>query len=180
MSNTISNKALKLKLNPNSSQYSQFIKFFGCERFVYNFYLNEKNQFYEKEIKPLGNDKKARNAVWKTFEETSLADLKKQYSFLKEADSQGIANAYMNLRAAYQKFYSGLTKLPKFHSRKSKNSYKNSMMKQNCLNWNKHYNAIKLTEGSPVDKDTLENSVSSIKVIAHNNIVCFSDLSKDF
>ena len=125
MSNTISNKALKLKLNPNSSQYSRFIKFFGCERFVYNFYLNEKNQFYEKEIKPLGNDKKARNAVWKTFEETSLADLKKQYPFLKEADSQGIANAYMNLRVAYQKFYSGLAKLPKFHSRKSKNSYKN-------------------------------------------------------
>ena len=58
ISNTISNKALKLKLNPNLSQYSQFIKFFGCERFVYNFYLNEKNQFYEKEIKPLGNDKK--------------------------------------------------------------------------------------------------------------------------
>ena len=138
MSNTISNKALKLKLNPNSSQYSRFLKFFGCERFVYNFYLNEKNQFYEKEIKPLGNDKKARNAVWGLFEETPLAELKKQYPFLKEADSQGIANAYMNLRTAYQKFYSGLAKLPKFHSRKSKNSYKNSMMKQNCLNWNEH------------------------------------------
>ena len=138
MSNTISNKALKLKLNPSSSQYSRFIKFFGCERFVYNFYLNEKNQFYEKEIKPLGNDKKARNAVWGLFEETPLSELKKQYPFLKEADSQGIANAYMNLRTAYQKFYLGLAKLPKFHSRKSKNSYKNSMMKQNCLNWNEH------------------------------------------
>ena len=44
----------------------------------------------------------------------------------------------MNLRTAYQKFYSGLAKLPKFHSRKTKNSYKNSMMKQNCLNWNEH------------------------------------------
>lgn len=98
----------------------------------------KKNQFYEKEIKPLGNDKKARNAVWKTFEETSLADLKKQYPFLKDADSQGIANAYMNLRTAYQKFYSGLAKLPRFHSRKTRNSYKNSMMKQNCLNWNEH------------------------------------------
>ena len=139
MSNTISNKALMLKLNPNSSQYSRFLKFFGCERFVYNFYLNEKNQFYEKEIKPLGNDKKARNAVWKTFEETPLKDLKIKYPFLKNAVSQGIANAYMNLRTAYQKFYSGLAKLPKFHSRKSKNSYKNSMMKQNCLNWNEHY-----------------------------------------
>lgn len=138
MSIIISNKALKLKLNPSSSQYSQFLKSFGCERFVYNFYLNEKNQFYEKEIKPLGNDKKARNAVWKTFEETPLAELKKQYPFLKEADSQGIANAYMNLKTAYQKFYSGLAKLPKFHSRKTKNSYKNSMMKQNCLNWNEH------------------------------------------
>ena len=30
-----------------------------------------------------------------------------------------------------KQFYSGLAKLPKFHSRKSKNSYKNSMMKQN-------------------------------------------------
>ncbi len=98
----ISNKALKLKLNPTTSQYSRFLKSFGCERFVYNFYLAEKNSFYEKEIKPLGNDKKARNAVWKTFEETPLAELKKQYPFLKEADSQGIANAYMNLRTAYQ------------------------------------------------------------------------------
>jgi len=138
MANTISNKALKLKLNPSQKQYSQFLKSFGCERFVYNFYLAEKNSFYEKEIKPLGNDKKARNAVWKVFEETPLSELKKQYPFLKEADSQGIANAYMNLRTAYQKFYSGLAKLPKFHSRKSKNSYKNSMMKQNCLNWNEH------------------------------------------
>ena len=77
--------------------------------------------------------------MWKTFEETPLKDLKIKYPFLKEADSQGIANAYMNLRTAYQKFYSGLAKLPKFHSRKTKNSYKNSMMKQNCLNWNKHY-----------------------------------------
>ena len=33
----ISNKALKLKLNPTTSQYSQFLKSFGCERFVYNF-----------------------------------------------------------------------------------------------------------------------------------------------
>ena len=50
MSNTISNKALKLKLNPNSSQYSQFLKFFGCERFVYNFYLNEKINSMKKKL----------------------------------------------------------------------------------------------------------------------------------
>lgn len=146
MSNTISyssqNIALKLRLYPTQEQKSYFSKSFGCERFVYNFYLAEKNNFYEKEIKPLGNDKKAKKAIWSLFEETPLAELKKQYPFLKEADSQGIANAYMNLRTAYQKFYQGLSELPKFHSRKTKNSYKNSMMTQKCLNWNEHTIAI--------------------------------------
>lgn len=131
------NKALKLRLYPTEEQYQYLLKCFGCERFVYNFYLAEKNDFYEKNIRPLV-DKRARNAVWKTFEETPLKELKEKNPFLKEADSQGVANAYMNLRAAYQKFYTGKANLPRFHSRKSKNSFKNSMMKQSCLNWNEH------------------------------------------
>lgn len=131
------NKALKLRLYPTENQYQYFLKCFGCERFVYNFYLAEKNDFYEKNIKQL-SDKKIRNAVWKTFEETPLKDLKVKYPWLKEAGSQGIANAYMSLRAAYQKFYQGKANLPRFHSRKLKNSFKNSMMKQDCLDWNEH------------------------------------------
>ena len=128
--------ALKLKLSPTQEQKSFLDKSFGCARFIYNFYLNEKNQFYEKEIKPLGNDKKAKNAVWKTFEETPLKDLKIKYPWLKEANQQGICNAYMNLKGAYQKFYKGLSELPKFHSKKNKNSFKDSMMKENFFNWN--------------------------------------------
>jgi putative transposase len=130
------NLALKLKLSPTQEQKSFLDRTFGCARFIYNFYLNEKNQFYEKEIKPLGNDKKARNAVWKTFEETPLKDLKIKYPWLKEANQQGICNAYMNLKGAYQKFYKGLSELPKFHSKKNKNSFKDSMMKENFFNWN--------------------------------------------
>lgn len=130
------NLALKLKLSPTQEQKSFLDKSFGCARFIYNFYLNEKNQFYEKEIKPLGNDKKAKNAVWKTFEETPLKDLKIKYPWLKEANQQGICNAYMNLKGAYQKFYKGLSELPKFHSKKDKNSFKDSMMKENFFNWN--------------------------------------------
>ena len=114
----ISNKALKLKLNPTTSQYSQFLKSFGCERFVYNFYLAEKNSFYEKEIKPLGNDKKARNAVWKTFEETPLADLKKQYPFLKEADSQGIAKCLYEFENSLPEILFRLSKTTKISFKK--------------------------------------------------------------
>lgn len=129
------NLALKLKLSPTQEQKSFLDKSFGCARFIYNFYLNEKNQFYEKNVKGI-EDKKARNEIWKTFEETSLKDLKVKYPWLKESNSQALCNAYMNLRGAYQKFYKGLSELPKFHSKKNKNSFKDSMMKQTILDWN--------------------------------------------
>lgn len=132
------NIALKLRLYPTEEQRRYLLKCFGCERFVYNYYLAERNEFYEKSIRPLGDDKEARSAAWKTFRETPLKELKERNPFLKEADSQGVCNAYMSLRGAYQKFYTGKARLPRFHSRKSKNSFKNSMMSPDCLDWNRH------------------------------------------
>ena len=137
----IINKALKLKLNPDTEQYSKFITYFGCCRFIYNFYLAERFKFYEKEIKPLGNDKKAKEEAWKKFKETPLRDLKIKYPWLKEADSQGICNSYMDLRGAFNRFYKGLANLPKFHSKKLKNSYRTVKLR-NCINWNEHYNEV--------------------------------------
>lgn len=133
----IKNISLKLRLYPSQEQKIYFNKCFGCDRFVYNYYLAERNKFYNENIKGI-EDKNKRNEIYKTFQETSLKNLKVQYPWLKEVDSQGICNAYMNLKGAYQKFYKGQSELPKFHSRKIKNSYKNSMMKQDCLDWNKH------------------------------------------
>ena len=134
----IINKALKLKLNPNTEQYSKFITSFGCSRFIYNFYLAERFKFYEKEIKPLGDDKKAKEEAWKKFKETPLKDLKNKYPWLKEADSRSICNSYMDLRGAFNRFYKGLANLPKFHSKKLKNSYRTVKLR-NCINWNEHY-----------------------------------------
>ena len=81
----IINKALKLKLNPDTVQYSKFITSFGCCRFIYNFYLAERFNFYKKEIKPLGDDKKAKEEAWKKFKETPLKDLKIKYPWLKKS-----------------------------------------------------------------------------------------------
>ena len=129
------NLALKLKLYPSQEQKTFLNKCFGCTRFVYNFYLSEKNDFYEKNVKGF-EDKEKRNAIWKTFKETPLKELKEKNPWLKEAIQQGIANAYMNLKGAYQKFYTGKAELPRFHSKKNRNSFKDSMMKQDFLNWN--------------------------------------------
>lgn len=134
----IQNLALKLKLSPTSEQKSFLDQSFGCVRFIYNFYLAERNNFYNEIIRPLGDNKKARNTAWKTFKETPMKELKEKFPWLRQANSQGLCNSYMNLKGAYQKFYKGQTELPKFHSKKNKNSFKDSMMKQTFLNWNSH------------------------------------------
>ena len=137
LTDNIRNISLKLRLYPTQEQKIYFNKCFGSTRFIYNYYLAERNRFYNDNVKNIG-DKNKRNEIYKTFQETPLRCLKSQCPWLKEVDSQGICNAYMNLRTAYQNFYLGKSKLPKFHSRKITNSYKNSCIKQNCLNWNNH------------------------------------------
>lgn len=174
MSNTISyrsaNLTLKLKLNPSQEQKSYFDKTFGCVRFIYNYLLNSRNQFYENSIVPIRKSfdyyekvqkleelqkdpkenkseiknlkteleaiKKITNSEYKNYNEPKVSELTKQFPFLKEANGQGKANAVMNLRTAYSNFFSGKSEKPKFHSKKQKNSFKDSMMKQDFLDWN--------------------------------------------
>ena len=47
---------------------------------------------------------------------------------MKEADSQGLANAYMDMKKAYQRFYDGKTGYPKYKRKTDKQSYRNAMM----------------------------------------------------
>jgi len=174
MSNTISyrsaNLALKLRLNPSQEQKSKLDKTFGCVRFIYNYLLNSKNQFYENAIVPLRKEfdyyekvqkleelqknskenkqeiknlkaeleaiRKITNSEYKKYHEPKVSELTQQFPFLKEANGQGKANAVMNLRTAYSNFFSGKSEKPKFHSKKAKNSFKDSQMKQNFLDWN--------------------------------------------
>lgn len=174
MSNAISyrsaNLALKLKLNPSQEQKSYLDKTFGCVRFIYNYLLNSRNQFYENTIVPIRKSfdyyekvqkleelqknlkenkseikslkteleaiKKITNSEYKNYNEPKVSELTKQFPFLKEANGQGKSNAVMNLRTAYSNFFSGKSEKPKFHSKKQKNSFKDSMMKQDFLDWN--------------------------------------------
>lgn len=135
--NYIRNISLKLRLYPTQEQKEYFNKCFGSVRFVYNFYLNERNEFYDKNIKGI-DDSEIRNKIYKTYKETSLKQLKELYPWLKETDSQGICNSYLNISSAYRKFWSGESEHPIFHTKSVHNSYHNNQPLQNCINWNTH------------------------------------------
>jgi len=56
-----------------------------------------------------------------------LKSFKEEWPWLKEADSQGLANAYMDMQSAYQSFFEGHSKYPKYKGKMDKQSYRNAM-----------------------------------------------------
>ena len=109
-------KAYKFRLYPNKEQQEYFAKCFGCTRFIYNQMLADKIEYYKKTGEMLNN---------------TPAQYKKEYPWLKEADSLALANAQMNLNKAYRNFFRDKSVgFPKFKSKK-KNRYSYTTNNQN-------------------------------------------------
>ena len=126
---------LKLRLDPTPEQSVTLNKHFGCRRFVYNYYLNEKLNFYETRVKGI-EDKEERKRVWKEFKETPLLELKKMYPWLYEVVAQSLQQSYRDLQTAFDRFYKGVSKLPKFKCKKGKNSFRDCCVRKNFIDIN--------------------------------------------
>lgn len=99
--------AYKYRLYPNKEQQEYFAKCFGCVRFIYNRMLSDKIEYYKETKQKLNN---------------TPAQYKKEFEWLKEVDSLALANAQMNLQAAYNNFFKKPeVGLPKFKSKKNHN-----------------------------------------------------------
>ena len=108
-------KSYKYKLKPNEEQIVLLNKHFGSIRFIYNFFLNERKQEYEKNKKSLNYYD---NANYLTILKKS-----EEYSWLNEINSQSLQTSLKHLEGAYNGFFKKITGFPKFKSKKSKNSF---------------------------------------------------------
>ena len=111
------NKAYVYRIYPNPAQAIQINKTFGCVRFVYNQMLANRKAIYEQY-------KEDRQAL-RQQKYSTPAHYKKEYEWLKEVDSLSLANAQLNLNAAYNNFYRDKSiGFPKFKSKhRDKKSY---------------------------------------------------------
>lgn len=111
------NKAYKYRLYPSNEQAALINKTFGCVRFVYNQMLANRKAIYEQ----YKDDKE----TLKQQKYILPASLKKEYAWLKEVDSLALANAQLNLNAAYSNFFRDKkVGFPKFKSKhKDRKSY---------------------------------------------------------
>jgi len=143
-------QALKIRIYPNKTQEQQILKTLGCCRFLYNQMLAERKDVYEL----LKDDKrKLYEHDYKTEKQYKI-----DFEFLKEADSQALQQARINLSVAYQNFFRRLKDkkipaeekgFPKFKKKHAKNSYR-TVMTNNNLSINFEERKLKLPKLTPI------------------------------
>lgn len=108
------NKSFKVRIYPTKEQKVLLEKTFGASRFVYNHFLKLKSYLYQ-EFK-----------IQINYNHTSkmLTELKRQKPWLRVPDKWALGNALKDLDSAYQNFFNGRGKYPKFKRKDGKNSYR--------------------------------------------------------
>lgn len=109
------NKAYKFRIYPTEEQVVLIEKTFGCTRFVYNYFLEQRTNVYKTEGRPVNY----------TEQQNQLPGLKKEYEWLKEVDSTSLQMSLRNLDQAFKNYYNDKRAgYPKFKSKKhSKPAY---------------------------------------------------------
>ena len=110
----MAHKAYKYRIYPNKEQEELIQKTFGCVRFVYNHFLEERITAYKE------------NGESRTYfqQNKELTALKREYPWLQEPDKNALQNALRDLNAAYQNFFRRVKNheahgFPRFKSKKN-------------------------------------------------------------
>lgn len=88
-------KAYKFRIYPTPEQVELIQKTFGCVRFVYNHYLEQRRTAY----------KETGKSPTRFQQDKDLTALKKVLPWLQEPDKCALQNAVKNLDKAYQRFF---------------------------------------------------------------------------
>ena len=108
-------RAYKYRIYPTDDQKVLLAKTFGCCRFVYNWALNLKKAAYEERKETLGN-------VYLT--NLMKSELKTEFEWLFEVNSQSLQSSLRNLDTAYANFFRDKkVGFPRFKSRKNRQSF---------------------------------------------------------
>lgn len=108
-------KAYKFRLYPTKNQIEFLNKQFGAVRFIYNYFLNQRDTQFKETGKSDSYHTQAKTLV--------LMKKQKAFEWLKEINAQTCQAALQNLDMAYLKFFKKETAFPKFKKKKSNQSF---------------------------------------------------------
>ena len=131
----------KFRIYPTPEQGILIRRTLGCVRYVYNYYLNKRQELYKAEQRTMG------------YKECSadLTQLKKEFPWLKEPDSIALQASLENLQGAFDNFYTARERrdskwgFPAFKSKKdNRQSYTTKSVNGNIQLFDKHIRLPKL------------------------------------
>ena len=104
-------KTLKIKLKPNNKQETKMFQFAGAKRFAYNWAITKEQENYKNDGKFIQD-----SVLRKEFTQLKKTDEYKWLYFISNnVTKQAIKDACMS----YKRFFKGLSKPPKFKSKKN-------------------------------------------------------------
>ena len=129
-------KAYKYRIYPSKEQQILINKTLGCNRFVFNHFLDLRIKTYELESKSLSYKDNAK----------TLTSLKQDLIWLKEVDSISLQQTLRDLDKAYKNFFRDKSiGFPKFKSKKNnKKSFRTQNVNDNIEVFDKHIKLPKL------------------------------------
>lgn len=116
------NFAYKYRIYPNKKQRELLAKHFGCARFVYNYFLNERKEFYLKNKEEI-EAKRIKGGLNYYDNAKELTQIKKEKEWLREVNSQSLQASLKNLESAYRMFFRKTHNFPRFKSKFAKQSF---------------------------------------------------------
>ena len=112
-------RGYKYRAYPDKKQREFFERTFGCCRFVYNYYLEAKQQIWNE-----WHDTLSYSEMSKDLSHV----LKKENAWLKEADSIALQQSLRHLDRAYDNFFKRRGGYPKFKRKRSAQSYRTQIL----------------------------------------------------
>jgi putative transposase len=112
----------KFQIYPDSDQQVLLSKHFGCIRWVYNHFLDQRTKHYLD-----SKEKKLKKKSLNYFDNAkALTEIKHQpeTDWLSECNSQSLQHALKNLDGAFNRFFKKLGKYPRFKKLNSKQSFR--------------------------------------------------------
>lgn len=106
-------RAYKYRIYPTDEQKAYLAKAFGCVRYAFNFYVREHERAWKEEKKTLG-----------AYDLLNLFRVeKKELPWIKEADSQSLAWAALNVKKGYKSFWEKINSRPPHVRKKGDRPY---------------------------------------------------------
>lgn len=181
--------AYKFRIYPNAEQKILLAKHFGSCRFVWNYFLNQRKEYYINNKEDI-EAKRIKGCLNYYDNSKDLTKLKQQdgFQWLNECNAQSLQATLKHLDSSYKMFFRKTHQFPKFKSKNNKQSFTIPQffkLENNKIYFPKFKNGIKVKEHRKLDGKFVVATISKncnnqyyVSIIVEKEVKTLDNLQK--